>query len=186
MNAASPGGIVRVVGNNLGDGNLTNDIPYEIGFPNQDGAPALPDGGADGILRVKKGVVLMIDAGAVVKLRRGTIVVGSSSSTVDNSGASIQLLGTPQDSVHLTSLNDESIGRDNNPLPTTPSRGDWGGIQLRNDFDNATNKFNYEDQGILPRLHQPRRYPLRWRIGVFEFRVADGQRDYDGRRATHD
>ena len=77
---------------------LNDRQAYEIGIDAF--GQSLPDGGADGILRVKTGVTLMIDAGAVFKLRRGTIVVGSSSPTVDRSGAAMQVLGTPDTPAH--------------------------------------------------------------------------------------
>ena len=99
MDAAQPGDVVRVLGNNLNDGDLSNDIPYAIGFDNL-GNP-LPDGDAEGTLKVKRDVVLMIDEGAMFKSRRGAILVGSDSSVVDRSGGSIQVLGTPREFGHL-------------------------------------------------------------------------------------
>jgi hypothetical protein len=149
MNAAGVGDIVRVVGNNLGDGNLTNDVAYEIGFRTNTFDSPLPDGGSDGLLRVARGVTLMVDAGAVFHMRRGAIVVGSSSVIDDDSGAAIQVLGTPMTPVIFTSLNDQSIGVDTNPLNTTPRSGDWGGILVRSDVDSAAGRFTYEDQGIF-------------------------------------
>ncbi len=147
MEAASEGDIVRVVGNRLGDGDLTNDVAYEIGF-DQFGQP-LPDGGADGTLRVKPGVTLMIDAGAILKLGHSAIVVGSTSASVDRSGAAMQVLGTPDQPVYFTSYNDATLGIDTNPLETAPSRGDWGGIVFARDFDKGSDRFDYEDHGIF-------------------------------------
>ena len=148
MSAASEGNIVRVVGNNFGDGNATNDQPYEIGISGS--GSALPDGGVDGLLRIRKGVTLMIDAGSVFKMRRGAIIAGSDSPLIDNSGGAIQILGTPNEPVVFTSLNDESIGTDNNPsIPNTPAKGDWGGIIIRNDASRAAGQFDYEAQGIF-------------------------------------
>ena len=146
MDAAKAGDVVRVVGNRLGDGNDANDLAYEIGF-DPFGQP-LPDGGGDGILRVKPGVTLMFDAGAAVKLSDGAIIVGSTSASVDRSGAAMQVLGTPDLPVYFTSFNDDSIGVDNNPLPTQPSRGDWGGILFARGFDEDSG-FDYEHQGIF-------------------------------------
>ncbi len=146
MDAADSGDIVRVVGNHLGDNDLTDDQAYEIG---RDAfGLALPDGDADGLLRVKPGVTLMVDAGTVVKLNHGAIVVGSTSAAVDRSGAALQILGTPDTPVYFTSFNDAEIGVDNNPLPTLPRRGDWGGILFARIFDQG-DRFDYEEQGIF-------------------------------------
>ena len=145
MNAAQPGSIVRVVGNSLHDDDLENDLAYEIGI--DPFGRALPDGGVDGILRIKRGVTLMIDAGAVFKLRRGSILVGSSSPTVDRSGAALQVLGIPETSVYFTSFNDDEIGVDRSSSP--PSSGDWGGILFRGDSDRVNERFEYESQGIF-------------------------------------
>ncbi len=139
------GSIVRAVGNNLDD-DTGNDIPYQIGF---DGSRVLADGGSDGMLRVAPGVTLMIDAGAIFKLGSGSILVGSTSGSENNQAASIQVLGTPDRPALFTSARDEAIGRDVTVDPTSPARGDWGGLQIRNDYDAAAGRFNYEDQGIF-------------------------------------
>ena len=147
VSAASAGDIVRVVGNNFADANPLNDAAYEIGI--RSGGQPLPDGGVDGLLRIGKGVTVMVDAGSLFKLRRGAILVGSDSAIIDKSGGAIQLLGTPEQSVIFTSYNNESLGVDNNPLVTAPLRGDWGGIIIRNDASRAANQFDYEAQGIF-------------------------------------
>src|SRR6185295_629370 len=57
---------------------------------------------------------------------------------VSKSGGAIQVLGTPQTAVQLTSYADDSIGGDSNTVdgPTvTPQGGDWGGIVYRDDSD---------------------------------------------------
>ncbi len=146
MNAAQPGDIVRVLGNRT-DTNPLNDIPYQIGFNNLD--QPLPDGAADGTLKIKQDVVMMIDGGALFKMRRGAILAGSDSSVVDRSGGSIQVLGTPVSHVLFTSINDETIGVDIDPLSLAPRRGDWGGIRIRRDVDNAAGLTNYENEGIF-------------------------------------
>ena len=46
-----------------------------------------------------QGVTAMIDEGAIFKLRKSSIQVGSSSVAVDLSGSAIQVLGTPNHSV---------------------------------------------------------------------------------------
>ncbi len=146
MDSAQPGDIVRVLGNRT-DADPTNDIPYQIGFNNLD--QPLPDGAADGTLKIKRDVVVMIDGGALFKMRRGAILAGSDSSVVDRSGGSIQILGTPVSHVLFTSINDETVGVDVDPLSLAPRRGDWGGIRIRRDVDNAAGLTNYENEGIF-------------------------------------
>lgn len=144
---ATPGKIVRIVGNGGVDNNLAtigNNRPYEIGF-NSFGQ-VLPDGDS---LTVPKGVTVMVDAGAILKFRRAAVVVGSTSATVDKSGAAFQLLGKPGTPVYMTSWGDQATGLDTDPLPTTPAQGDWGGVLYRNDIDNAAGRFNYENSGIF-------------------------------------
>lgn len=145
--AADPGDIVRVVGNGGADGDLAtlgDNLAYEIGQPPVVGT--LSDGAR---LNVPRGVTLMVDAGAVFKLWRSTISVGSSAVLVDHSAAALQILGTPGNSVVFTSYDDQSIGVDTNPLNTTPDPGDWGGIIIRNDLDRAEDRFDYEAQGVF-------------------------------------
>lgn len=145
--AATPGKIVRIVGNGGADNNLAtigNNRPYEIGF-NTFGQ-ALPDGDS---LTVPKGVTVMVDAGAILKFRRAAVVVGSTSATVDKSGAAFQLLGKPGTPVYMTSWGDQATGLDTDPLPSVPAQGDWGGILYRNDIDNAAGRFNYENAGVF-------------------------------------
>ncbi|MCH5377264.1 MAG: hypothetical protein JJ992_25150, partial [Planctomycetes bacterium] len=145
----APGDIVRLVGNGGSDGlveTLDDNLAYEIGFGLSGGPSVLADGST---MAVPKGVTAMIDAGAVLKLRRARIGVGSSSAGVDRSAASLQVLGTPQLPVYFTSWLDESIGRDGYQPVTTPGPGDWGGIVFRADQDNAEGRFNYEDEGIF-------------------------------------
>lgn len=142
---ARPGDIIRLVGDNRTPDNLRDDNAFEIG----DG------GGAVGILRdgstlnVPRGVTMMIDSGAILKFGGSRILVGSNDSTTDRSGSAIQVLGTPQRPVFFTSYLDESLGRDTNPLNTTPAPGNWGGIEIRNDFDRAQGRLDREREGIF-------------------------------------
>ncbi|MFM7070561.1 MAG: hypothetical protein ACKO38_02030, partial [Planctomycetota bacterium] len=146
--AATPGQIVRVLGNNGADGvatTLGDNSPYEIGF-NSLGA-SLPDGST---LDVPRGVTVMVDAGAIFKMRRSAVNVGSTSPTIDRSGGAFQVLGVPRQNVYFTSYDDATIGRDNNPDTILPQAGNWGGLAFRNDID-ATNptRLNYESRGIF-------------------------------------
>ncbi|MDA1052306.1 MAG: DVUA0089 family protein [Planctomycetota bacterium] len=166
--AAKPGDVVRILANGGADRNLAtpeDNRAYEIGF-NRLGAP-LSDGTT---LDVPKGVTVVIDAGAVIKLRRARIGVGSSSVNVDRSAGALQILGTPvlldafnqvirdslgnpiPGSVYLTSIHDKAIGTDTNPdsFPPAATAGDWGGIVFRSDVDQQdANRFDYERQGIF-------------------------------------
>lgn len=146
---------IRVVGNGGADRRLettADNLAYEIGF-NALNQP-LPDGTT---LDVPKDVALVIDAGAVLKLRRARVGVGSTSVSVDRSGSSLQVLGTPRllsntgavlvdsvglpvtGSVYFTSLHDRTLGRDTNAdrFPPPVAAGDWGGIDFRNRVDST-------------------------------------------------
>ena len=93
--AAKSGDVVRIVGNGGADGQLStvdDNLAYEIGFSRLGGV-ALADGST---MAIPKGVTVMVDAGAVFKLRRARIGVGSSSVTIDRSAAALQVLGVPR------------------------------------------------------------------------------------------
>ena len=147
--SASPGDIVRIVGNGGADGDIStieDNNAYEIGFDVSSTPQPLVDGST---LEVPTGVTTIIDAGAILKLNRARIGVGSPTSSVDNSGAALQVLGIPGTDVILTSWQDESVGNDTSGPPTTPSPGNWGGIAFQNDVDNDEARFNYENEGIF-------------------------------------
>ena len=139
--------IVRIVGNGGTDGSvatLADNQAYEIGF-NSLGQP-LADGSE---MQVPRGVTVMVDAGAIFKLRRANIDVGSRSQGVDRSLGHFQVLGTPTQSVFFTSYHNETLGRDTFALPTTPTPGDWGGIVFRNELDFDAGRTVLENEGIF-------------------------------------
>ncbi len=165
LNAAVPGDVVRIVGNGGADGRLStpaDNLAYEIGF-NTLGGP-LPDGTT---LDVPKDVSVFVDAGAILKLRRARIGVGSSSASVDRSAGSLMVLGTPvlvdstgavlkdatgsavSGNVYFTSLSDTTLGRNSSSNSgTTPLGGDWGGIDFRNRIDSQDEaRKNFERLG---------------------------------------
>ena len=145
--AATPGDIVRIVGNGGADSDLStvdDNLAYDIGI-DVFGVP-LDEGTS---LQVPQGVTAMIDEGAIFKLRRSVISVGSSSVTVDRGDGALQVLGTPQHNVLFTSANDQSIGLDDDNVTTIPAAGDWGGIVFQNDLDRAEGRTVLEDQGIF-------------------------------------
>ena len=143
--AARPGDIIRLVGDNRTPNSLTDDRAYEIG----DGGAAVGTLSDGATLNVPRGVTLMIDAGAILKFGGSGILVGSNDSTSDRSSSAIQVLGVPGLPVYMTSYNDQSLGQDTNPLVTNPSAGNWGGIEIRNDFDRAQGRFDREREGVF-------------------------------------
>ncbi len=89
------GDILRVVSNAGSDGDIRTEmdnLAYEIGF--DDLGNALDDGA---VLEIPKGVMLQVDAGTVMKMRRSWIGIGSMSPAADRdrSGGAIQILGAP-------------------------------------------------------------------------------------------
>ena len=118
--------VVRILGN-------TQNKAYEIGF-NRFGS-ALADGST---FDVPKNVTVMIDAGAIIKVGKARISVGSSTVSVDRSGGSLQLLGTNDLPVIVTSINDTTgVGVNPDRTPPAPGPGDWGGIDFRNRIDGS-------------------------------------------------
>jgi len=145
--ASQPGDVVRIVGNGGTDGIVGtkgDNIAFQIGL--DDSGFDLADGGN---MDIPKDVMVMIDAGAILKFQDSFIGAGSSSLTVDRGGASLQVLGTPFQDVILTSWRDETTGGDTTPIPTTPRAGNWGGIVFRRDVDNDEGRINYERSGIF-------------------------------------
>ncbi|TWT83198.1 Dockerin type I repeat protein [Planctomycetes bacterium CA13] len=160
--AAQPGDTIRVVGNGGTDGDVStvaDNFAYEIGSDNR--GIALSDGDS---LTVPKDVHLVIDAGAVFKMRRSRVGVGSTAPLVDTSNASLQILGTPTildalgrpvldqegleipGSVIFTSYNDD-LDPDQ---PDSAQAGDWGGVDFRGDIDfSDESRTNLEAQGIF-------------------------------------
>jgi hypothetical protein len=148
MSAAQAGDIVRVVGNGGTDGDLStleDNLAYEIGFGNLPNS-VLSDGSK---LSVPSQVTLMVDEGVIFKLKDSQIGIGSSTLSENMSAGSIQILGTPDQTVIFTSYQDETIGVDTDPLVTTPSPGDWGGISIRNDLDRSESRFLWDEAGIF-------------------------------------
>ena len=89
------GDILRILSNAGSDGDIRTELDnlaYEIGF--DDMGNALDDGA---VLEIPKGVMVQIDAGAVMKMRRSWIGIGSTSPAEDRdrSGGAIQVLGAP-------------------------------------------------------------------------------------------
>ena len=116
------GDIIRVVGNGGLDRNLDtlgDNRAFEIGLGNLVNN-VLSDGAE---LVVPRQVTMMIDAGAIFKLKDARIGVGSSTLSKDYSAGAIQVLGTPDRSVIFTSFQDEQTGVDTDTLVTIT--GGW-------------------------------------------------------------
>ena len=129
--------IVRILANNTDKDDLTQREAYEIGTYTQGGSTTTLEDGAT--LEIPKGVSVVVEQGAVIKLANTNITAGSQSAigpvnnVLDQTPAgTIQLLGAPNEKVYLTSYWDETIGSDSYNQTTTPKSGDWGGIVLTN------------------------------------------------------
>ncbi len=151
---------------------IEDNYSYQVGFASN--GTNLRDGAT---LDLPKGVNLIIEAGAIFKMRSSRIGVGSTAPLVDRSNSSIQVLGTPflldsngfaavdeagqkiSGSVYFTSLNTRAsatnpvnvIGMGNSATTgLDPVAGDWGGLDLRSDVDFADlSRVNLENQGIF-------------------------------------
>ena len=131
--AATPGSIVRIIGNTAGP--LGVSLPYLVGTDLA--GNALQDGAT---FNVPKGVTVLIDENAVIKLRAAIIDVGSSSQLVDRGGAAIQVLGTPDRNVIFSSYHDDFVGGDSDKVGPVVTGGQWGGLVLRKDSDSPSKK----------------------------------------------
>ena len=117
------GDILRIVSNAGSDGDIRTELDnlaYEIGF--DDLGNALDDGS---VLEIPKGVMVQIDAGTVMKMRRSWIGVGSTSPAEDRdrSGGAIQILGAPNFVDSLGNLVPES-GAFSDATPLSDLAGD--------------------------------------------------------------
>ncbi|MEX0679627.1 MAG: dockerin type I domain-containing protein [Pirellulales bacterium] len=139
--AATTGFIVRIVGNPGADNvpaTLTDNLSYNVGFNSL--GQALSDGST---FNVPRGVTVMIDAGAIIKLRAANVDVGSSAQGIERGAGALQVLGTPAKdasgrdigSVFFTSYYNNTIGFDTGTAKGPLTKGNWGGLVFRNDSD---------------------------------------------------
>jgi len=133
--ATSSTRIIRIVGNTGNDATAADEKPYLIGTTLA--GAALADGTT---FEVPAGVTVMIDEGALFKLRAANIDVGSSSALVSRAGAALQVLGTPANRVRFTSYHDDTVGGDSDNVGPAATGGQWGGLVLRKDSDTASKK----------------------------------------------
>ncbi len=173
FDASLPGDIVRIVGNGGSDQDVStvdDNFSYKIGTT-ETGGGTLEDGRN---MQVPRDVTVMVDAGAVFKLRNSAITVGSTSLTANRSGGALQVLGTPRlvdlndpvivsgtvtnkgvalrsgdGSVVFTSTRDRSVDAAASGNSGSPAPGNWGGLIFRRDFDQAEGRSDLEDEGIF-------------------------------------
>ncbi|WP_198000954.1 Calx-beta domain-containing protein [Gimesia fumaroli] len=125
--------IVRIVGNGGTDNDIStigDNEAYLIGL--NDSFQPLEDGAT---FEIPQNVTVMVDQGAIIKLQKANIEVGSNDILDDRSQGALQILGTPDNQVHLTAYGNDAIGGDDDGLSDGANRGDWGGIVFRADSD---------------------------------------------------
>ena len=125
--------VVRIVGNGGLDqnlGTLGDNRPYLIGT-DIDGNP-LADGAE---FLVPQGTTVMVQGGALFKMRKANLDVGTSSANISRAQGALQLLGTPHNSVLLRSYHNDAIGGDSDGIGPLPRSGDFGGVVFRGDSD---------------------------------------------------
>ena len=166
---------------------LQDNKAYEIGT-DQSGA-ALSDGKK---LEVPKGVTLMFDAGAVVKLRGANVDVGSSAQNIDRSLGSVQVLGVPGESVYFTSYWNAAPRHDHRHQPVGPGGGGrrLGRTRLPQQLRLPGTGHRSQPAGSrttrhLPRLRQPCRHQLRRRQGDRQRRAERLRPDRHDRGPPH-
>ena len=133
-------GTADIVANNTQGNTISvlldhRDAAYEIGYDILN--RPLEDGWR---MEVPQGVTVMVDAGAVFKLRKANIDVGSSAQGVDRSEGALQILGTPDLNVYFTSYHNKLMGEDHSQFDVPAAGGDWGGIVIRNKLDYEYNE----------------------------------------------
>ena len=125
--------IIRIASNGGTDRDVltpSDASPYVLGVNNV--GTTLADGRN---FDVPQGVTVMIDAGSVIKLQSASIDAGTSSVGVNRQNGSVQLLGTPDQKVYLTSFRNDSLGGNSDGASTGPVGGQWEGVVLRRDSD---------------------------------------------------
>ncbi len=124
--------LIRILGNGGSDGDVStlgNNRPYLLGL---NGSVALQDGAT---LEVPQGVTVMVDAGALFKLREANFDVGTSLAGVNRSQGALQILGMPSKQVSFYSYRNDTVGGDSDGPGTGSAPGDWGGLVFRSDSD---------------------------------------------------
>ena len=143
------GDILRIVGNAGSDGDIRTELDnlaYEIGYDSM--GNTLDDGA---VLKIPKGVTVQIDSGAIMKMRRSWIGVGSTApgDELDRSGGALQILGAPNFIDSLGNL----LPEDPVDYNSTDGDGNYQLTPLRNLADDGNEKAvvhitSYNDETI--------------------------------------
>ena len=115
----------------------------------------------------------MIDAGAVLKLNRAAIEVGSTSLQVDRSGAACRCWALPKLNVYFTSFKDTAIRLEDQRQQPRPRPRRLGGLVVSAGQGSRPRALRMGKPGDLPRLREPRRFALRRRDHSRQRSVAD-------------
>nr|MBC8437253.1 hypothetical protein [Planctomycetota bacterium] len=158
------GDILRIVSNAGMDGDIRTELDnlaYEFGF--DDLGSALDDGVA---LEIPKGVLVQVDAGAILKLRRSWISIGSTSSAADRdtSGSALQVLGAPNFVDELGNL----VPNNGDPFTSALPLTDLAGEQNESAVVHFT---SYQDESLG--------------LDTFTFPTAAGPGDWGGILINH-
>ncbi|MCA9121350.1 MAG: pre-peptidase C-terminal domain-containing protein, partial [Planctomycetales bacterium] len=130
--------VVRVVGSSGLDQDITtleDNDPYLLGTTT--GGADLADGPD---FLVPQGTTVMVQGGALFKLRKANLDAGTSADS-SRSNAALQILGTPDNPVWFRSYHNNAIGSNTDVVGQTAGSGDFGGIVFRADSD-------LQDRGI--------------------------------------
>ncbi len=93
---------------------------------------------------------MMIDAGAIFKVRGSRLIAGAKATGTDASFSSISSLGHAYAARFTSPVTmTQSLVVDTNPIITQPQAGDWAGIELHNDVDSRSGRGDYERRGIF-------------------------------------
>jgi len=143
------GDILRIVGNAGSDGDIRTELDnlaYEIGYDSM--GNSLDDGA---VFKIPKGVLVQVDSGVIMKMRRSWIGVGSTApgDELDRSGGALQILGAPNLIDSLGNL----VPEDPASYNTTDGNGNYVVTPLRNLADDGNEKAvvhitSYDDETI--------------------------------------
>ncbi len=146
LSAAGPVVIVALPGNvtTVPGSSQTRQATFVLQAPSGTD-PVVNDGSAS----VPDNTLLSFAPGSALKLLNASLYV-------QNQGSAVQILGTPNERVNITSFADDTVGGDTNGdgADTNPRGGDWGGLVLRN-FDDVSNG----------RADLPAQFPIDGKLG---------------------